>query len=108
MLFYRICLSEKEEHRGIRFHGWYVDTCKLLDLSLIFGKQNPEILKKMCSQVYRSSAEQQDCREAVGLALEQLKKACSELHFCKIDLKEVMEEGNKEELRCEQPLEVLA
>ena len=63
------------------YEHWYLDTTKMLDICMIYGEKNPDIVKKLISNVYSGfKAEyEEDYEKVLLLILRRLEKTSDDL-----------------------------
>jgi hypothetical protein len=57
MVLKRMSLGSTSEHKIILMNGWYLDTCKLLDVCLIFGQYYRKSVVEIIRNVFTKGSE---------------------------------------------------
>lgn len=57
MIFKKISFANTSEERMIILNGWYLDTCKLLDICQIYGKVYKQTVTEIIRNTFAKGAE---------------------------------------------------
>lgn len=82
MVFKRISCAATSDEKIILINGWYLDTCKLLDICLIYGQKYKTTVIEIARNLYSRGPEQddfnKDFKQVLDLAYQKLKELCEE------------------------------
>lgn len=99
MVFLRMSEAVRSEHRITLMNGWYLDTCKLLDLCLVYGREYPQAVERLIRNVMARGEEledfHKDFQRVMELAYLRLKELCEEYEgFAEIDFARLQESSH--------------